>query len=580
MLAARAPLGHRDYLLLALYCLVLYGVIIAFSGPLTLHEGVLAQTTRVMVADRDWIVPKYGTAPWLERPPLPQWITVGLTWAAGRGDEEWVVRLGPLLAGTLTVLLTAWLAGAWYGRYAGLLSGLILATMYEFTRYATLAEADIFLAPLVVGALGLFAHLECVWPQSAEADVRFLGRRPWPVLAFFVLVGLTNLVKGLVFGTAMVLIPVIGFLVWNGSLRAIRRYIWLWGWLAATAVAAAWPLAVMHRYPDAYEVWYFDLFGRLQQHYLEEPVWYYFGCLVWVLGPWTLCAFLGLGLAAWPAWRQRVPAARLLWCWALLPPLAFSLPQGKHHHYMIHYLAPWAILSAQALMWLWNKAQAWPGWLRTPLAPALLFGGAGDLALEIAAPELPGPGWLLPALLVAWPVLVLLGWWVGFHRNARLAGCGGFALVLLLITGGFAYKGQYLNRSYEDTVFLHEVRELVGPSEPLFLDPNYEPLSGLRTLFYFDDRLKLLHNLTFLKDERITNREVYVLARYCERAGLEWYGTPTLLLQSAHTRRETSPEERWSLFRLRLRDDLVRRPAAVRISPQQAMYRVPGPDLN
>ena len=33
------------------------------------------------------------------------------------------------------------------GRAVGILGGLILATMYEFLRYSTLAEADIFLAP-------------------------------------------------------------------------------------------------------------------------------------------------------------------------------------------------------------------------------------------------------------------------------------------------------------------------------------------------------------------------------------------------------------------------------------------------
>src|SRR5262245_19105352 len=110
--------------------------------------------------------------------------------------------------GTLGVLLAARIASVWFGRGRGLLTGLILATMYEFVRYATLAEADVFLCPLVAGAIALFVEAEFVWPRDGTADGRpLVGRRPWPVLGFFVMLGLSNLAKGMVFGMAMVAIP-------------------------------------------------------------------------------------------------------------------------------------------------------------------------------------------------------------------------------------------------------------------------------------------------------------------------------------------------------------------------------------
>src|SRR5438874_7941042 len=90
--------GH--YALLALFCLVLFGHALLVGGPLTMHEGVLSQTSREMFTHGDWIVPKLGEGPWLERPPLPQWITVAIASLFGRCDAEWIVRLGPLLAGT------------------------------------------------------------------------------------------------------------------------------------------------------------------------------------------------------------------------------------------------------------------------------------------------------------------------------------------------------------------------------------------------------------------------------------------------------------------------------------------------
>src|ERR1700722_18273684 len=133
----------NDYLLVTCYCGLLFTLVLSVGGPLTMHEGVLSQTSRQMAADHDWVVPHFGEAPWLERPPLPQWINVGITALLGRHDAEWAVRLGSALAGTITVLLTVWLGGALFGRATGILAGLILATMYDFLRYSTLAEADI-----------------------------------------------------------------------------------------------------------------------------------------------------------------------------------------------------------------------------------------------------------------------------------------------------------------------------------------------------------------------------------------------------------------------------------------------------
>ena len=100
-----------DYLLIATFCATLYGLVLTAGGPLTMHEGVLSQTSKHMLADNDWLVPHFGDAPWLERPPLPQWITVGIAKILGRCDQEWIVRIGPARSGIFTVLLTVWMGG-------------------------------------------------------------------------------------------------------------------------------------------------------------------------------------------------------------------------------------------------------------------------------------------------------------------------------------------------------------------------------------------------------------------------------------------------------------------------------------
>jgi 4-amino-4-deoxy-L-arabinose transferase-like glycosyltransferase len=581
-----------NYLLVLAYCLVLFTLVLAVGGPLTMHEGVLSQTSRQMAADHDWLVPHFGEAPWLERPPLPQWITVGITWVVGRCDQEWIVRLGSAMSGTITALLTVWLGGAFFGRVVGIMSGLVLATMYEFLRYSTLAEADIFLSPIVAGCMTLFADLEIsradtpvCHPNGEDKSVcptesrNFFGSRPWAVLGFFVLLGMTNLAKGVVFGTAMTLIPIGGFLLANRRLGPILRYCWLWGWLVFAAIALAWPIAVYQRFPDALPLWHYDLFGRLHGGYLAEPFWYYFGNWFWVVLPWPLAALAGLKFTAKRAFTERNSAERLLWCWGLLTPLVFSLSQGKHHHYMLHFLAPWGILAALGLRRGWELVQSWPGWLRAPWLAPLALGIAGDVALYLFTPNVEGSYNFKYVVLAAWPTLICFLWWYAMHRRAQTALAGSFIVLLMLYWVGFSYKSRYLHRSNDDTAFLREARQMVADKQPLAVHAWDEALEGLRVLFYCPDNTMLLHNMTFLRDDRLTAPSVWVIARGRELPKLREYGEVDIKLVSKHSRREERPEDRWTLFEVHMRGDLQHYPNRERISPMQAMYRMPGPEL-
>src|SRR5262249_46140618 len=132
-------------------------------------------------------------------------------------------------------------------------------------------------------------------PSRGEGDKDgFFSGRPWLVAAFFALLGATNLAKGLIFGTAMALLPVLGYLLWNRSWVQTRRYVWFWGWLIAAAVALAWPAAVIGRHPDILQLWKEHYGGRLNQGYLREPWWYYAVYVPYVILPWTLPALVGL----------------------------------------------------------------------------------------------------------------------------------------------------------------------------------------------------------------------------------------------------------------------------------------------
>jgi 4-amino-4-deoxy-L-arabinose transferase-like glycosyltransferase len=576
-------LRRGDVALLSLFCLMLFGYSLVGGRPLSMHEAVLPQTSREMYADHDWVIPKNGGRPWLENPPLPQWITVGVASLFGRCDEVWIVRIPPAIMGTISVLLVAWMASVWYGRVHGMLSGLILATMHEFTQYSWLAEDEIFLCTLVTAAVSVFVWLEFGRQPPIDERTRFFGRRTWGMLVLFIALGMTNLAKGLVFGTAMAVIPIAGWLLWNRDIQKILSYCWLWGWLTYAVIGLAWPVAAWLRFPDAVDVWKFDHVGRLDGHYddITQPVWYYAKVLPGLIAPWTPLAFAGLWLTRRSAFAAARSPERFLWCWAILPPVVFSIPHGKHHHYLLHVLSPWAVLAVPALMRLRDWILSWPDRARRPINSVVTLAIPGAIAIGVVGQGLPGATWLLPLLMGAWSIgSVAFSWGVG-HRNGRLAAATLYSGLLVAFCAGHSVAGSFFDQCRFDAAFFRKVREVLPSDAKLCVNGDFPArMEDFRILFSMPDRAHSLFNLTFLADERLGRDDVYVISRAADRTTLANYGESEIILQSDRTRREKSPDDRLTLFRLRFRNDLVRMPAdGVRVSPMQAMGRADGPYL-
>ncbi|MFQ3591938.1 MAG: glycosyltransferase family 39 protein, partial [Gemmataceae bacterium] len=241
-----------DYLLLVSFVALMAATPLTLDRILGNHETVHAQNLREMLAGGDWLIPHYGGRPWLERPPLPFWISMPIVSICG--DSSRVLRMVSVLVGLVSVLLTGWMAAVFYGRAAGLLAGCILATMYEFVRYTHAPESDIFVCSMVCLALGVFVHLEFQCRPDPQSS--FLGSRPWGVLGFFLLLGLGNLVKGLYFVDMHILVPVAAFLLLApGRWEHLKRYVWLPGWLAFLVAAGFWPGLAYWRQPDIVDLW-------------------------------------------------------------------------------------------------------------------------------------------------------------------------------------------------------------------------------------------------------------------------------------------------------------------------------------
>ncbi len=84
-----------------------------------------------------------------------------------------------------------------------------------------------------------------------------------------------------------------------------------------------------------------------------------------------------------PSARPDGTAARLVWCWAVVPVLGLSIPHGKHHHYLVPVMPAWAVLAGVGLREAGRfvLAPRGPAWLRDPWVAVAAVGLPGAAAL-------------------------------------------------------------------------------------------------------------------------------------------------------------------------------------------------------
>jgi 4-amino-4-deoxy-L-arabinose transferase-like glycosyltransferase len=264
-----------------------------------------------------------------------------------------------------------------------------------------------------------------------------------------------------------------------------------------------------------------------------------------------------------------------LWCWALVPIAFFSLPQGKHHHYLLQATAPWAVLSAVGLVRLWRWLPT-VNWLDRPWPLLVTVALPGEVALALAGAPL---GRLLPAALVLWPLIVLAYWWVLSRPSLRVASIALFALLVPLHWLGHALTPLLDDRFAADLAFVEQVREAVPAEAPLLVYDDFGPLGASWFLYYLDGRAQLLHHPSFLLRDGVAD-EVFVITRRYTAPRFLGLAQSVKLAESERTQDEGRDDQRrFGLYRLRLHPGLARYRGPVYISPMQATGRALGPDL-
>jgi 4-amino-4-deoxy-L-arabinose transferase-like glycosyltransferase len=368
------------------------------ADRLTYHEAFVAQGAREMLASGQWGYPTIGGVPWLEKPPLPWWLVTALGRCTG-GISETVGRLPSALAAIGLVLGVAVLGARHYGRCIGTLAGAIQATTAWTVMRGRLAEADVLLACTITWAMVAFDTVgdrEAGGKRNSAAG----SARRWCLgrWAFFLLLGISALIKGIGFGAILILAIVATVLLWEQDhKRRCRLLQFPVGWALAVVIGLAWPLAMVARHGTAaLELWTLHIVHRVGGQpgpFAGEPWWEYMSGVVGQALPWAPLTLAGAwcslsrgvhlrpdtGLGAGRCISDGNPRAttggRLLWSWALVPLALLSLASVRNAHYVVSAQVPWSIWAALALTRLGNRLRQ-RGWAWTTLQRAAHIGFA------------------------------------------------------------------------------------------------------------------------------------------------------------------------------------------------------------
>lgn len=316
-----------------------------FRHLLPSDEGRYAEIAREMMVSGDWITPRYNDYKYFEKPPLQAWTTALAFKFFGLG--EWQARLWSGLTSFLTILAAGLTAGSLFGRRAGWLAGVILASSPIWILGGHFNALDMGLSAFM--AFSLFSLL-----LGQSATKKSFAEAFWMTLcwAFMALAVLSKGLIGIVLPGLVLIIYSITARDWQIWLRLH----WIKGLIVFFAIATPWFVLVSLQNPEFPE--FFFIREHLQrfttnEHRRGAPWHYFFPLLLVGFLPW-LWQIPGSFVAAFKerSSRSEENMFKPLWLcliWAVLIFAFFSKSQSKLPGYIIPIFPALAILAAYSI---------------------------------------------------------------------------------------------------------------------------------------------------------------------------------------------------------------------------------------
>jgi 4-amino-4-deoxy-L-arabinose transferase-like glycosyltransferase len=364
-------------------------------------DATHAEAAREMFVSGDYVTLHVNGVRYLEKAPLPYWL-VAFSYKI-LGVNEFSTRLPMVLAVMLLGLLAFWWGQRAFGERVGVYATLFLYTcagVYLFTR---ILIPEVLLSLLIGAALYFFL--------TAQEP----GAAPWRCYAFYALMALGVLTKGLIAlvfpcGTAFF------FLFITGEWRRWREFRLFSGFCLFLAIAAPWHILAGLRNPGTAGHHGFFWFYFVNEHFLrflgkriphdynKLPAALYWSLhLVWLF-PWSFYLPAAIRTAIDSRrWQSSSPVmwtgsrtdfasrTRLLcWLWAGVVLIFFSISTNQEYYTFPAYLPLLLLLADGVEHCEWKSSQNSPlqhetktGFLRASAAALAAIGIAASLALAL-----------------------------------------------------------------------------------------------------------------------------------------------------------------------------------------------------
>lgn len=314
--------------------IILAGILFLFNlGATSLwdpDEPRQAIMAREMMDRGDYIRPYLNGVPYLEKPPMYSWMIIGAAKITGKLDE-FASRIPSALAALGLVIITFFLGRRFGNDWSGFLSGLVLATNYQFLSNARESVMDMAFA-FFIGFTIFLAFI------SLERDKRL----------YFILSFIPGACAILTKGPAGLVIPAGVLFIFLIFKKKLKRYIipLAAGCILATALASVWFLAAGESYIREFILHQnFTRYTNAFDH-IESP-WYYFHKLFFNFMPWSI--FLPFALVS--AWKKKY---LLPLVWFIVIFLFFEFSQSKRAIYLLSAYPALALLVGLYLKDTWE----------------------------------------------------------------------------------------------------------------------------------------------------------------------------------------------------------------------------------
>lgn len=465
-------------------------------------EDEYALVNREMLEDGHWIYPTANGKPYSIKPPLFNWL--GSFFSLLNGEvTEFTSRLPSTLAGMAGVIAIFFLGQMLFGRRAGFLTAMVLATSPLYIEFARWIQINMISTMLLTVTLVFF-----YWGYKNER------KRGTAYLLMYVPMGLGTLNMGPV-NLVMPAIVITLYLIAMKDYRHFFRLRLVWGAVIYLLIVAPWYVTVS--LGDGYAerllittnlTRYFGQFDH------ARPFYYYFTTTPPYFLPWTLYLPGAVYLFFFHQTRDERKELLFPLIWAAGIFIFFSISKTKRSEYLLPIFPALALmvgylLDRAFLYWedgiFWRRLVAWPTYIF--LTVCLLAG----LGLPLYSWRMAGD-WLLVVLPIS--VLCTIGAVVSFIFLKKNKGLLAIVTVVILIAGVVTYGAGAVVGKVNDRKsarsFCLKIKDKIKGDEKLKTYNFYRPVYAYYTHKFIEnikDPESLLSHFKSKKPVYVVTRE-------------------------------------------------------------------------